>query len=127
MAPYKFKKLKRPIYLVQECITTSAPNKIGFVSNGLANVLSTNVRTLFYFATLQTSSISQSFKVGFVGDSIQIIFVLPFMAFYKFSILLKSTKSNSTLNFSDKKCLKYPYTPPYTWNENFKKNIVATD
>lgn len=70
-----------PIYFVAEFVTKSAPNKIGLYKTGLQKVLSTTLTKLCFFDNSQIFFISQIFKVGFVGVSIQMTLVFGFIAF----------------------------------------------
>lgn len=64
------------MYLVQECVTKSAPRRSGDYNTGLLNVLSTTVIILFSLASEQICLISQILSVGLVGVSIQMHRVL---------------------------------------------------
>ena len=79
-----------PIYFVVECITMSAPNKIGFCKAGEAKVLSTAKIKWFDLQILPRASISVILSSGFDGVSAQIITVFGFI---KLSTLDKSVKS----------------------------------
>src|SRR5829696_7303913 len=80
-----------PRYLVAECNTISAPSKSGFCKAGEANVLSTQSQQPDAFAILAIAEMSDIFKVGLVGVSIQISFVLVVMALNTFSAFELST------------------------------------
>ncbi|MNT81663.1 hypothetical protein D3C72_2212810 [compost metagenome] len=64
-----------PIYFVEECITISAPNKIGFCNEGEAKVLSQAIINPFSLQIADTAEISVIFSNGFEGVSVQIITV----------------------------------------------------
>ena len=64
-----------PIYLVALLDEKSAPKSIGDYKTGEQNVLSTQEIRLCSFAKVQIFLISQIFKVGLVGVSIQIALV----------------------------------------------------
>ncbi len=60
-----------PIYLVTLCTTRSAPRTTGFCSAGVKKVLSTATRTPLALAIAEIARISATFRVGFVGVSMQ--------------------------------------------------------
>ena len=72
---------------------------VGCWSAGDANVLSTQRRQLFAFAIFAIASISETFRVGFVGVSIQINFVFGVIALKTFSAFVVSTKFTVIPNF----------------------------
>src|SRR5882757_3925684 len=80
-----------PRYLVAEWTTISAPRERGCCKAGEANVLSTQRRQWLAFAILAMASMSDTFKVGLVGVSIQISFVLGVMAWKTFTAFVVST------------------------------------
>ena len=70
----------------------SAPNFDGFCKTGDTKILSTTTLILFFFASLQTASISTISKQGLDGVSKKKIFVFDFISFFQLSILFPSTK-----------------------------------
>jgi hypothetical protein len=85
----------------------SAPNFAGFYKTGDIKVLSIARIQPFALQILATSAMSVHFKVGFVGDSIQTIFVLAFIEFLTLLRSDMSTMSHAILVCGVKHCLKY--------------------
>ncbi|MCY1374280.1 hypothetical protein D9M69_616110 [compost metagenome] len=88
------------MYFVALCTIRSAPKSIGFWAIGEAKVLSTQNRILFSFAIFPIARRSEIFKVGFVGDSIQIKAVLSVIASATFLASVASTYFTLIPNFS---------------------------
>jgi len=88
-----------PMYLVAELVTKSAPSKMGDYNTGLQKVLSTQVIASCLVAISQIFLMSHIFRVGLVGVSIQIAFVLGLMVLSTVSRLHMSMKSTSKPKF----------------------------
>src|SRR5699024_2485856 len=80
-----------PIHFVAECTTISAPQLIGLVLCGEANVLSIIKGIPFSCAISATASISKTLRLGLVIVSPKIAFVLSLIALRKFSGSVPST------------------------------------
>ena len=100
------------MYFVVECTTTSAPSAIGCCSTGVANVLSTTVRTPCRRPIAEQAAMFVSFNSGFEGVSSHSSRVDGRIAFSMAPGSLVSTNVKSIPNFA-KYFTKMRHAPPY--------------
>ncbi len=84
-----------PMYLVDECITASAPRSSGFWKYGEAKVLSTTENAPCSRALAVTLAMSVILRRGLVGDSMKMNFGFWLSAASRAVSSLKSTSSKS--------------------------------